>query len=125
MDTAESQVAADLVRDYLEHYKLDYTLSIFIPEANLKDTPIDRSEVARKAGVDVSSNEPLLVSLIKNGSKWSGDALPSVKGKNLLEPLTAKEPAKKSSALDAVESKTTKPKEVPKKEEVKKSKKED
>ena len=51
LETAESAVAADLVRDYLEHYKLDYSLSIFIPEAGLKEEPIDRNEVSSKAGV--------------------------------------------------------------------------
>ena len=45
LETTESAVAADLVRDYLEHYKLDYTLSIFIPEANLKQDVLDREEV--------------------------------------------------------------------------------
>ena len=51
LETAESAVAADLVREYLEHYKLDYTLSIFIPEAGLKEDPLDRSDVSNKAGV--------------------------------------------------------------------------
>ena len=46
LETTESVVAADLVRDYLEHYKIDYTLSIFIPEAGLKEDPIDRNEVS-------------------------------------------------------------------------------
>ena len=84
LETAESQVAADLVRDYLEHYKLDYTLSIFIPEANLKDQPIDRSEVAKKAGIAIPTDEPLLVSLLKHG-KSGGEPL---KAKSKLEPIS-------------------------------------
>jgi len=64
IETTENQVAAELVRDYLEHFKLDYTLSIFLPESGLKEAPLDRNEVARKAGVQVS-DEPLLVSLLK------------------------------------------------------------
>ena len=51
IETTENQVAAELVRDYLEHFKLDYTLSIFLPESGLKDQPLDRNEVARKAGL--------------------------------------------------------------------------
>lgn len=69
--------------EYLEHYKLDYTLSIFIPEANLKDTPIDWNEVAREAGVQSTIGEPLLVSLIKHGK----NSQPAAKGKSQLEPI--------------------------------------
>ena len=45
-EITENQIAAELVRDYLEHFKLDYTLSIFLPESGLKENPIDRNEVA-------------------------------------------------------------------------------
>lgn len=86
LETAESQIAADLVREYLEHYKLDYTLSIFIPEANLKDTtPIDRNDVARKAGISSAADEPLLVSLIKHGKM--SELGSSMSKKTKLEPL--------------------------------------
>ena len=75
LKTAESVVAADLVRDYMEHYKLDYSLSIFIPEAGLKVDPIDRDAVSAKAGIsEPRQDEPLLVSLLK--MKESGVSAP-------------------------------------------------
>ena len=46
METTENQLAAELVRDYLEHFKLDYTLSIYLPESGLKEQPSDRNETA-------------------------------------------------------------------------------
>ena len=58
-------MAAELVRDYLEHFKLDYTLAVYLPESGLKDQPLERSEVARKAGILGPTDEPLLVSLLK------------------------------------------------------------
>lgn len=107
LETAESQIAADLVRDYLEHYKLDYTLAIFIPEANLKDQPLDRNEVGKKAGILAPSEEPLLVQLLKQ--KQDLGASIGKKG-GRLEPLSVPPkgsqlpaaPAQKN-ALDAVE----------------------
>lgn len=35
LSNASSLICAELVRDFLEFYKLDYTLSIFMPEVNL------------------------------------------------------------------------------------------
>jgi len=35
LQTASGVLCAELVRDFLEHYKLDYTLSIYMPEVNL------------------------------------------------------------------------------------------
>ncbi len=60
-------MAAELIREYMEHYKLDYSLSIFVPESGMKEDPIDRSTVAEKAGVAAKADEPILVSLLKNG----------------------------------------------------------
>jgi hypothetical protein len=67
LETAESQLAAELCRDFMEHYKLDYSLSIFIPESGMKEDPIDRSNTGDRAGVNPVRDEPLLVSLLKQG----------------------------------------------------------
>jgi FGFR1 oncogene partner len=66
LETTESALAADLIREYLEFYRLDYTLSILIPEANMKQDPLDKDELIRKSKVDKpSQSEPLLVQILK------------------------------------------------------------
>lgn len=66
LETTESALAADLIREYLEFYRLDYTLSILIPEANMKQDPLDKDELIRKAKVDrPKESEPLLVQILK------------------------------------------------------------
>lgn len=66
LDTTESALAADLIREYMEFYRLDYSLSIFIPEANLKQDPVDRKNLVQRSDVDKPSDkEPLLVQLLK------------------------------------------------------------
>lgn len=78
LETTESVLAADLIREYLEFYRLDYTLSIMIPEANLKQDPTDRDGLVRRAEVDrPNDREPLLVQLLKErkagGSRPNND----------------------------------------------------
>ena len=41
---------AELIQDFLEFYKLDYSLSIFKPETNLTGK-VNKSDLARKAGL--------------------------------------------------------------------------
>ena len=35
LEHASGAICAELVKDFLEHYKLDYTLSIYMPEVNM------------------------------------------------------------------------------------------
>lgn len=66
LETTESALAADLIREYLEFYRLDYTLSIMIPEANLKQEPLERNDLVRRADIDrASDKEPLLIQILK------------------------------------------------------------
>ena len=66
LETTESALAADLIREYLEYYRLDYTLSIMIPEANLKQEPMDRPDLIKRADIDrPTDTEPLLVQILK------------------------------------------------------------
>lgn len=82
LETTESALAADLIREYLEFYRLDYTLSIMIPEANLKQDPLDREQLVRKAEVDqVTDKEPLLVQILKE-RKLGGARAPAGMAKN-------------------------------------------
>jgi FGFR1 oncogene partner len=66
LETTESALAADLIREYLEFYRLDYTLSIMIPEANLKQDPLDKEELIKRSDVDQpNQSEPLLIQILK------------------------------------------------------------
>lgn len=78
LETTESALAADLIREYLEFYRLDYTLSIMIPEANLKQEPLERNDLVRRADIDrASDKEPLLIQILKE-RKAGGRPKPNI-----------------------------------------------
>lgn len=56
---------AELIQDFLEFYRLDYSLAIFKPETNLTGK-VDRSDLARKAGLksNFDQNQPLLLQIL-------------------------------------------------------------
>lgn len=92
LETTESALAADLIREYMEFYRLDYSLSIFIPEANLKQDPQDRNNLVRRADVDKPSDkEPLLVQILKQRKSGGGHSAPNVKYD---EPKASNQPSK-------------------------------
>jgi FGFR1 oncogene partner len=81
LETTESALAADLIREYLEFYRLDYTLSIMIPEANLKQEPLERDDLVRRAEVDsANEKEPLLIQILKE-RKSGGRPKPNIEAK--------------------------------------------
>jgi len=53
---------AELIQEFLEFYRLDYSLAIFKPETNLTGK-VDKSDLARKAGLGGSADpsQPLLL----------------------------------------------------------------
>ena len=53
---------AELIREFLEFYRLDYTLAIFKPETNIKGD-LDRDGLAEKAGFanGIGDNKPILI----------------------------------------------------------------
>ena len=55
-----------LVKDFLEHYKMDYTLSVYLPEVALQNNQsiVPKNELASKCGLTVGDT-PLLVQLLK------------------------------------------------------------
>lgn len=96
LETTESALAADLIREYMEFYRLDYSLSIFIPEANLKQDPVDRNTLVTKADLDrPSDREPLLVQLLKERKSGSGPSRSSVN--RPAEPKPSKDESKTTS----------------------------
>jgi len=60
------RAAAQLVLDLLQHCQLDYSHSVLIPEADLKETGLsERRTLAGALNLDVDAAEPLLVQLVR------------------------------------------------------------
>ena len=60
----DASLMAMLIQEFLEFYRLDYSLAIFKPETNLAGG-IDKNELAQKAGIaDVDASQPLLLQLL-------------------------------------------------------------
>ena len=45
-------IMCELIKDVLEFYKMDYTLNIFGPEANLPGKATDKQDLARRAKLE-------------------------------------------------------------------------
>ena len=60
---------AELIREFLSFYKMEHTLSVFIPEMSLHaDFPKRREEMARECGIgrsDYDESKPLLLSMVE------------------------------------------------------------
>lgn len=70
VETAEGMMCIDIIREFLEFYRMDYTLSTFLPECSLSQEPKSRPELEEKLGVTQSnSSMPLLMNLILNFQK--------------------------------------------------------
>ena len=59
-------LAVELITEMLQFYKMDYTLSVFPHEANLKEE-VTREKLSKKLSInpDNDKNAPLLISMIK------------------------------------------------------------
>ena len=52
LSTASGVICAELVKEFLEFYKLDYSLSIYMPEVNLNTQPAtSKEDLAEKVGL--------------------------------------------------------------------------
>ena len=73
LETEEGQICAELIRDFLEFYKMDYTLQIFLPECNLPAESKMKSRLAPQLNLisDPASKPtmPLLAQLIQQHIK--------------------------------------------------------
>jgi len=49
----------------MEFYRLKYSSAIFGPEANLNGKPQDRNALAKKAGVQVAEDKPVLMQILE------------------------------------------------------------
>ena len=67
-ESEDTKLVAMLVREYLEFYKMDYTMSVYLPEISMQNTePQAREELANIAKLPSQrempkeQQEPLLV----------------------------------------------------------------
>ena len=74
-EDAESKMMALLIREYLEYYKMDYTLSVYLPEVAMQGNEhhVSRDQLADQAGIRTTNREnetpPLLVQMLQNMRK--------------------------------------------------------
>ena len=62
LESPEGELLADLVREFLEFYRMDYSLAVYLPEASLTQEPKKRDDLDAKAGLPAASaREPLLL----------------------------------------------------------------
>ena len=71
---------AGLIQEFLEFYRLDYSLAIFKPETNLSGQA-NKEELAEKAGIGApDASQPLLLQLLNafnSGAKGNASDLGS------------------------------------------------
>jgi hypothetical protein len=73
IETVEGEMCIDIIREFLEFYRMDYTLSTFLPECSLSQEPKTRGEIENRVGLNsCNTSMPLLMHLInavKNGAQ--------------------------------------------------------
>jgi hypothetical protein len=69
-----------LIKEYLDYYRMEYTLSVYMPEAALQNEPnISREELAQRSGLNqVPTQEPLLVKMLKQIKSGAAQASSAV-----------------------------------------------
>ena len=69
MQTASGVICAELIREFLEFYRLDYTTQIYLPEVNLAhQKAMNKDELSRRAGLNLDAtqqNKPLLMQVLE------------------------------------------------------------
>ena len=76
--SSEATLMAELIKEFMEFYRLDYSLTIFKPETNITGET-NRNELAKEAGLshDGVDSKPLLLQMMEqfmSGGKGSGSA---------------------------------------------------
>eukprot|EP01116_Phalansterium_solitarium_P006936 TRINITY_DN19372_c0_g1_i1.p1 TRINITY_DN19372_c0_g1~~TRINITY_DN19372_c0_g1_i1.p1 ORF type:complete len:315 (+),score=-0.75 TRINITY_DN19372_c0_g1_i1:44-946(+) len=96
--SAESRLLIDLVRELLEFYEMEYTLSVFLPEANLPKTFNGRASLAKQLQLTDNSAQPLLLEVFRKSQasqiSGSGSAPSATSGR----PIAALSTAPKSAS---------------------------
>ena len=61
-ETEEARLVAHMIKEYLDFYRMEYTLSVYVPEAALSNQEsLSREELQRRAGLQSQTQTPLLV----------------------------------------------------------------
>jgi len=65
-ETETGKICAELIKEYMEFYHLDYSLNIFTPELNLANQPVRKDEIQAKLGLSEKKidNCPVLFQII-------------------------------------------------------------
>jgi hypothetical protein len=78
-ENADSTLCAELIQEFMEFYRLKYSLAIFGPETNIKGKTEDRNVLAKKIGINAQTDKPLLMSLLDSfSSKPKTNSVPSL-----------------------------------------------
>jgi hypothetical protein len=72
-NSEEGLLALELINDFFNYCKMDYTQNLFQNESNLKQ-PKTKSWAAKQLGIQPSGNESLLVTLVKGLKSGDGSA---------------------------------------------------
>jgi len=69
ISTEDGLLCAELIREFLSFYKMEHTLSVFLPEMNLdKNFPKPREEMARECGImrgHDDASKPLVLTMVE------------------------------------------------------------
>jgi len=61
----EGHLCTDLIREFLEFYRMDYTLSTFLPECSLSQEPKSRDQICDNIGLPAAEPSiPILMHLL-------------------------------------------------------------
>ena len=63
-ESKQGTLMAELIQEFMEFYRLDYSLAVFKPETNLKSAKVDKAKLATEAGIPDNQKEPLLLQLL-------------------------------------------------------------
>jgi FGFR1 oncogene partner len=90
-ENPQSSLAAEIIQEFMEFYRLNYSLAVFAPETNLKGKTENRSALAAKAGIVGTADTPLLIQILEalanGGSKDKAPSPSKEPSFTKLEPL--------------------------------------
>lgn len=59
-DTNVGGLIAELMREFMEYLKMDYSLSVFIPECSISPERLKRDEIYARLGLNIANSNPEL-----------------------------------------------------------------
>ena len=73
----QATFAAEIIKEFMEFYRLNYSLAIFGPEANMGNArTADREALGKKAGLKCGEDKPILVQILE-ALAMKGDSKPA------------------------------------------------